>query len=84
MPSQFVQQHILWCGNPAWLIEKYNSPSSSKPFKLIGVAGDPEEIDFLSRTDDNILHGYLPDSTYDPVNMEADGGLSARAELVIL
>jgi len=34
---------------------------------------DLEEIDFVHRTEDDILHGCLPDSMYYPVSMEADG-----------
>jgi hypothetical protein len=34
---------------------------------------DPEDIDFLCRTEEDILQGYLPDSPYNPVNMEDDG-----------
>jgi hypothetical protein len=34
---------------------------------------DPEEIDFVHRTEEDILHGYLPDSAYDPESMESDG-----------
>ncbi len=34
---------------------------------------DPAEIYFLDRTEDNILHGYLPDPSYNPASMEDDG-----------
>jgi hypothetical protein len=34
---------------------------------------DPEEIDFVCRMEEDILHGYLPDSTYNPESMEEDG-----------
>jgi hypothetical protein len=34
---------------------------------------DPEDINFLCCTEEDILHGYLPDSTYNPVNMEEGG-----------
>ena len=34
---------------------------------------DLEDIDFLCHMEEDILHGYLPDSTYNPVNMEQDG-----------
>jgi hypothetical protein len=33
----------------------------------------PEDINFLCLTEEDTLHGYLPDSTYNPVNMEEDG-----------
>ena len=34
---------------------------------------DPAEIDFLDRTEDDILHGYLPGSSYNTASMEEDG-----------
>ena len=34
---------------------------------------DPEEINFVCCTEEDILHGYLPDSTYNPESMEEDG-----------
>jgi hypothetical protein len=34
---------------------------------------DPEENDFINLTEEDILHGYLPDSNYNPVSMEEDG-----------
>jgi hypothetical protein len=34
---------------------------------------DPAEIEYQERTKEDILHGYLPDSSYDPANMEDDG-----------
>ena len=34
---------------------------------------DPEENDFINLTEDDILHGYLPDSNYNPMSMEEDG-----------
>ena len=33
---------------------------------------DPAEIDFLDRTEDDILHGYLPDPSYNSASMEGD------------
>ncbi|KAL3800369.1 hypothetical protein HJC23_003665 [Cyclotella cryptica] len=34
---------------------------------------NPKEIDFIDRTEEDILHGYLPDSTYNPESMESEG-----------
>ena len=34
---------------------------------------DLPEIDLLDRTEDNILHGYFPNPSYDPASMEDDG-----------
>ena len=34
---------------------------------------DPAEVDFSDRTEDDILHGYLPDASYNPASMEEDG-----------
>ena len=34
---------------------------------------DPAEIDFLDQTEEDILHGYLPDPSYNPISMEDDG-----------
>ncbi len=34
---------------------------------------DPAEIDFFDRTEDDILHGYRPDASYNPASMEEDG-----------
>ena len=34
---------------------------------------DPAEVDFFDRTEDDILHGYLPDASYNPASMEEDG-----------
>ena len=31
---------------------------------------DPTEVDFLDRTEDDILHGYLPDASYNLASME--------------
>ena len=30
------------------------------------------EIDYVERTMNNVLHGFIPDAGYDPVNMEED------------
>ena len=34
---------------------------------------NPAEIDFLDQTEEDILHGYLPDPSYNPISMEDDG-----------
>ena len=34
---------------------------------------DPAEINFLDQTEEDILHGYLPDPSYNPISMEDDG-----------
>ena len=34
---------------------------------------DPGEVDFFDRTEDDILHGHLPDASYNPASMEEDG-----------